>query len=57
MSGYRKNSKGPCKPSVWGKAKDYCDTITAITEDEEVRNGCKSFQELGLLMLMVTEKL
>ena len=56
MSGYRKNSKGPCKSLVWGNAKDYGDTITAITEDEQVQNGCKSFQELGLLTLMVTEK-
>ena len=57
MAGFRKNAKGPRKPSVWGKAKDYFDTITAITDDEEVQNGCKSFQELGLLTLMVTEKL
>ena len=56
MSGYRKNSKGPRKSIVWGNAKDYCDTITAITEDEQVQNGCKSFQELGLLTLTVTEK-
>ena len=57
MSGNTKRSKGLGKPNVWRKAKDYFDSITVITDNEEVRNGYKSFQDLGLLTLTVTKKL
>ena len=56
MSDHTRRPKGLGKPIAWGSAKDYCDSIAAITDDEQVQNGCKTFQDLGLLTLTVTEK-
>ena len=48
-----KNSAGTSRHTNWPAAEEYCDTIVAFDDTEQVTNGSLNFKEHGLQMVTV----
>ena len=48
-----KNSAGTSRRINWPAAEEYCDTIVAFDDTEQVTNGSRHFKEHGLQTVMV----
>ena len=49
----RRNLAGKTGRPNWAPAKEYCDTIVAFDDTEQVTNGSQHFKEHGLQTIMV----